>query len=124
MPGFTDDERRLISLLCRFHRKSMPVLRHPGFDTLAAEDKRAIILLTPLLRIADSLDRSHEQRVESLEAVERDGQVVVSLRTSTDVDLESWAAERVADHFRQAYDLPVSFVRASAPRAGERRAAR
>ena len=124
MPGFTDDERRLISLLCRFHRKSMPVLRHPGFDTLAAEDKRAIILLTPLLRIADSLDRSHEQRVESLEAVERDGQVVVTLRTSTDVDLESWAAERVADHFRQAYDLPVSFVRASAPRAGERRAAR
>jgi len=124
MPGFTDDERHLIALLCRYHRKSMPAPRHPAFETLSAEDKRAILLLTPLLRIADSLDRSHEQRVESIEAVPRDGAVLVALRSTADVDLEVWAAERVADQFRQAYNLPVSLVRAPVSRSVERRAAR
>jgi exopolyphosphatase/guanosine-5'-triphosphate,3'-diphosphate pyrophosphatase len=121
MPGFTDDERRLISLLCRYHRKSMPAPRHPAFETLAAEDKRGVLLLTPLLRIADSLDRTHEQRVESMEAVQRDGAVVIGLRSSADVDLEIWAAERVADHFRQVYNLPVTFVRSPAARTAEKR---
>lgn len=124
MPGFTDDERGLISLLCRYHRKSMPAARHPIFEALPPESKRAVLLLTPLLRIADSLDRSHEQRVEAIEAVPREGGVVVTIRSSTDVDLESWAAERVADHFRQVYNLPVTFVRATPARAAERRAAR
>jgi len=114
MPGFTDDERFLIALLCRYHRKSMPAPRHPGFETLAAEDKRAILLLTPLIRIADSLDRSHEQRVESIEALRRDGAVSVTLRSSADLDLEIWAAERVADHFRQVYNMPVTFEKRAA----------
>ncbi|MGA3028367.1 MAG: Ppx/GppA phosphatase family protein [Bryobacteraceae bacterium] len=124
MPGFTDDERRLISLLCRYHRKSMPAPRHPLFETLAAEDKRGVLLLTPLLRIADSLDRGHEQRVESMEALQRDGAVVVGLRSSADVDLEIWAADRVADHFRQVYNLPVTFVRAALARNAEKRPGR
>jgi exopolyphosphatase / guanosine-5'-triphosphate,3'-diphosphate pyrophosphatase len=121
MPGFTDGERQLISLLCRYHRKSMPAPRHPVFEALAPDDKRGVLLLTPLLRLADSLDRSHEQRVESMEALQRDGAVVVSLRSSTDVDLEIWAADRVADHFRQVYNLPVVFSRAASPRIAEKR---
>jgi exopolyphosphatase/guanosine-5'-triphosphate,3'-diphosphate pyrophosphatase len=91
------------------------------FDHLSAEDRRAVLLLTPLLRVADSLDRSHEQRVESMEAVPRDGAVVVSLHSSTDVDLETWAAERVADQFRQVYNVPITFVRAAAARYAEKR---
>jgi len=107
-------------LLCRYHRKSMPAPRHPAFETLAAEDKRAVLLLTPLLRIADSLDRSHEQRVESIEAVPRDGAVLVALRSTAEVDLEVWAAERVADQFRQVYNLPVSLLRMPVSRTVER----
>jgi hypothetical protein len=59
-----------------------------------------------------------------MEAVQRDGAVVLGLGSSTDVDLEIWAAERVADHFRQVYNLPVTFVRAPAARAAEKRAGR
>jgi exopolyphosphatase/guanosine-5'-triphosphate,3'-diphosphate pyrophosphatase len=60
-------------------------------------------LLTPLLRLADSLDRSNEQRVESLECQTRDNEVVVRIRSAADVDLEQWAGETVADLFREVY---------------------
>ena len=62
LPGFTDKKRQLISAVCRFHRKSLPQPKHPPFDDLDAEGKAFIIGLTPLLRMADSLDRSKEQK--------------------------------------------------------------
>jgi hypothetical protein len=46
------------------------------------------------------------------------------LRSSADVDLEIWAADRVADHFRQVYNLPVTFVRAALARNAEKRPGR
>ncbi len=111
LAGFTDLERRQIALLCRYHRKSMPTARHDAFQDLNPEARRAVLLLTPLLRLADSLDRSHDQRIDSLQCQLRDGEVVVSLRSEADTDLELWAGERAADVFREVYSRPLTLVR-------------
>jgi exopolyphosphatase/guanosine-5'-triphosphate,3'-diphosphate pyrophosphatase len=103
MPGFTERERHMIANLCRYHRKSTPSTAHAQFQALTTEDQRAIVLLTPLLRLADSLDRSNEQRVESVECQVRNNEVAVRLRSEADVDLEQWAGERVAESFHEAY---------------------
>jgi exopolyphosphatase / guanosine-5'-triphosphate,3'-diphosphate pyrophosphatase len=107
MPGFTNRERELIANLCRYHRKSMPAPVHTSYQALSAEDKRALMLLIPLLRLADNLDLSHDQRIQSMECRLRDGQVVVQLGSPMDLDLEQWAAERVTEIFRQVYDRPL-----------------
>lgn len=112
LPGFTDKERQIIALLCRYHRRAMPVPRHSSFQTLDPESRRVILLLTPLLRIADSLDRSHEQRVSDLHVQLRNGSVAISLESRADADLELWAAERVAPTFRESYQLPLTLSRA------------
>jgi hypothetical protein len=62
--GFTDIERLRVAMLCRYHRKSMPGRAARRFHGPAPDHRRAITLLAPLLRIADALDRSREQRVE------------------------------------------------------------
>ena len=111
LAGFTDLERRQIALLCRYHRKSMPSARHDAFQELHPEARRAVLLLTPLLRLADSLDRSHDQRIDHLQCQVRDGEVVVSLRSEVDTDLELWAGERAADVFREIYDRPLTLVK-------------
>ena len=112
MPGFTERERHLVAHLCRYHRKSLPAALHDGFQALSAEERRAILLLVPLLRIADSLDRSHDQRVEGMDCQIRDGRVVLSLRSSMAVDLDQWAGERAAETFRRIYERDVTMIRA------------
>jgi exopolyphosphatase/guanosine-5'-triphosphate,3'-diphosphate pyrophosphatase len=112
MPGFTDLERFLVATLCRYHRKSTPAARHEGLAALDDDQKRTIQLLTPLLRLADGLDRGHEQRVEEIECQVRSGAIVVLLRSSRDTDLEQWAAERVAPAFLEAYGVPLNVARA------------
>jgi exopolyphosphatase/guanosine-5'-triphosphate,3'-diphosphate pyrophosphatase len=108
MPGFTNRERELIANLCRYHRKSMPGPTHANWQSLNAEDKRVVLLLIPLLRLADNLDVSHEARIQSLSCRIRDGQVVLQVSSSADISLEQWAAERAGDVFRQVYNRAIA----------------
>ena len=114
MPGFTDYERHMIAMLCRYHRKSLPMVRHTPFQTFDAESRRALTLLTPLLRIADSLDRSHEQRVAGIDVQVKNGSMTVALESAADLDLELWAVERVADAFRETYQMSISLTEVKA----------
>ena len=45
----------------------MPAPMHNAYQSLAPEEKRMVTLSIPLLRLADNLDRSHDQRIQSLE---------------------------------------------------------
>jgi len=62
------------------------------------------LLLIPLLRLADNLDVSHEDRIEALSCHIRDGQVVLQLSATADISLEQWAAQRSSEAFRQVYN--------------------
>jgi exopolyphosphatase/guanosine-5'-triphosphate,3'-diphosphate pyrophosphatase len=111
MPGFTNREREMIANLCRYHRKSMPAPVHSNYQALNAEEKRALVYLIPLLRLADNLDVSGEQRIQAMECRLRDGHVALQLRSTRDIDLEQWAAERVTDVFRQVYERPLAITK-------------
>jgi exopolyphosphatase/guanosine-5'-triphosphate,3'-diphosphate pyrophosphatase len=115
MPGFTNKERLVIAALCRFHRKSIPQPKHPQFQTLDAESKRLIVNLAPLLRIADALDRGHEQKVRHVTAITRDGAVTLVVQGEQDADLEIWAANEAAKSFGETYTVPITLRRARAP---------
>jgi exopolyphosphatase/guanosine-5'-triphosphate,3'-diphosphate pyrophosphatase len=113
LPGFTATEREVIANLCRYHRKSLPTPEHGNLQLLDAEGRRAVSLLHPLLRLADGLDRSHGQRVRSVDCKirENDFLITVTVPKATDIDLETWAAERVSEIFHQVYGKPIVVAR-------------
>ncbi len=110
--GFTARERMLIATLCRYHRRSLPNPAHGAYQALTADERRILLLMTPLLRLADNLNRSRKQRITGVDCRMRDGEVVLQLHSSHDIDLEQWAAERAGESFRLIYNRPISVVRA------------
>jgi exopolyphosphatase/guanosine-5'-triphosphate,3'-diphosphate pyrophosphatase len=112
MPGFTARERELIANLCRYHRKATPNEMHLNWQGLDPESKRAVEFLAPILRLADNLDRSQEQRVNVLECIVRPDEVRLELKGHRDIDLEAWAADSAANVFQQVYGRPLIVVRA------------
>ncbi|MEP6962765.1 MAG: Ppx/GppA family phosphatase, partial [Acidobacteriota bacterium] len=102
LPGFTPEERMAIANLCRYHRKSTPHLTHDSFQTLGVEHRRAVMLLTPLLRIAVALDQSQEQKVERVE-VNISEHVELRLFSDSDIDIEQWHAQQTANLFQSIY---------------------
>jgi exopolyphosphatase/guanosine-5'-triphosphate,3'-diphosphate pyrophosphatase len=113
MPGFTAKERLTIAALCRFHRKSMPQPRHSHFQALDAEARRWVTSLAAILRIADSLDRGHSQRVRDVGSVVRDGVLCLTVEAENDADLELWSASEAATIFSELYARPLEVKKTS-----------
>jgi exopolyphosphatase/guanosine-5'-triphosphate,3'-diphosphate pyrophosphatase len=101
----------LVACLCRYHRKSLPSPVHTQYQALSADDRRLILFLIPLLRLADNLNRSRQQRIRGIECHLRNGEVVLQVRSSHDIDLEQWGAERAGEAFRQVYERPIAVER-------------
>ena len=108
--GFSDQERQLVALVARYHRRSPPEAGRPDLEGLAPGQLRLLRRLVALLRTADALDRSHHQPVLGLRATALDGRVRLSLKTRGDIDLELWDVEREAGFFRQALGRRVEVL--------------
>ncbi len=61
-----ETERPLVALLARYHRRAWPSRRHRRFAALSREDRKCVLRLAALLRLADALDYSRQGLVESL----------------------------------------------------------
>ena len=107
LAGFTDQERLEVAMLCRYHRKSMPALRHGDFQALLPGRQKVVLLLAPILRIADALDRSRDQRIDHIECELTLAGLTIALHSEFDTALEQWAVERVAPEFRQTFQRPL-----------------
>jgi len=112
MPGFTERERLMVAALCRYHRKALPASMHTAFQALTAEERRALLMLLPLLRLADNMVRGPEERIHSVDCKLSTGEVVLEVHADGDIDLEQWGAERASEVFRQIYNRTISVTRA------------
>ena len=63
----TEEEIRIISCVARYHRRTGPQKTHLLYSSLTASDKILVQKLSALLRIANSLDRSHKQKIKNVE---------------------------------------------------------
>ncbi|MFO0585629.1 MAG: Ppx/GppA phosphatase family protein [Anaeromyxobacter sp.] len=102
LAGFTERERLLLALVARYHRRSTPERGREDLELLTGPELVTVRRLVALLRVADALDRSHDQQVTGLRATVRGGAVRLSLRTRGPLHLELWDVAREAGYFRQA----------------------
>jgi exopolyphosphatase/guanosine-5'-triphosphate,3'-diphosphate pyrophosphatase len=110
IPGFSDQERRLVALVGRYHRRSHPERNREDLEILSATDFRTVRRLVALLRIADALDRSHHQPVQGIRAALRAGAVKVQAQTRGAIDLELWDVAREASFFRAVFGRRLEMV--------------
>jgi exopolyphosphatase/guanosine-5'-triphosphate,3'-diphosphate pyrophosphatase len=108
--GFSDQERQLVALVGRYHRRTPPEAGRPDLKALAPGQLRLVRRLVALLRVADALDRSHSQPVQAIRAAIRSGRVRVAARARGPLDLELWDVAREAGYFRQALGRRLEVV--------------
>ena len=105
--GFEPDEVETIALIARYHRQGAPKRRHDEFGTLGRRMRRAVRTLAALLRLAESLDRSHTQAISTIELHDRGDDDLLQIRTAGDAELEVWAAMRHAAPFERLTGKPL-----------------
>jgi exopolyphosphatase/guanosine-5'-triphosphate,3'-diphosphate pyrophosphatase len=105
--GFEPEEVDIMALIARYHRQATPKRRHETFRDLSRKQKRTVRVLASMLRLAESLDRSHAQVITGLELHDRGDDALLRLRTSGDAELELWSAARHAAPFEESIGKPL-----------------
>ena len=119
--GLTDHEIELIAQIARYHRKSPPKPSHEAFARLDEHDQRGVRVLAGILRIAIGLDRRREHRVTAVKVRSNDTAkgleiLVETDATSTDIDLELYAAQERRELLEAALGVTVT-IRGSTRRS-------
>lgn len=109
--GFTDEEVELIALTVLFHRKAEPSKKHVAVKKLKSQRRRAVKVLSAILRLAVGMDRSNTQDVKNVRAQLDDGMLRLELSGQVDLELAIWGARRRSDALGHALDVQVEIDR-------------
>jgi exopolyphosphatase/guanosine-5'-triphosphate,3'-diphosphate pyrophosphatase len=92
--GFEPDEVDVIALVTRYHRRGAPRKGHDPFAGLPRASRRTVRWLSAMLRVAESLDRSRAQLVESVRLRRKGRRWTLRVAGRGDIELELWAVQR------------------------------
>jgi exopolyphosphatase/guanosine-5'-triphosphate,3'-diphosphate pyrophosphatase len=96
LAGFTQEEKEVVGLTARFHRKSSPKNNHDAFKGVSKERRQEVIQLAAILRIADALDQSYAKNVEGVDCRINEDllEIFLQSRSEADLTLELWSVEK------------------------------
>ncbi len=97
--------RKMIGLIARYHKGTMPKDTHKYYKRMDENDKRCVRMLAGILRLADGLDAGHKEMITDLACEVRGGRVIVYLVGDEGIDFHK--AVRKADLFEQAFGFAV-----------------
>lgn len=64
--GIAPLDQAIVANIARYHRKSLPAAKHAPFIALPPKARQIVRVLAGILRIADGLDRSHDQSTHGI----------------------------------------------------------
>jgi len=105
--GISKGDLEVIANIVRYHRKAQPSTGHENFISLRREQRVAVLKLAAILRIADALDRGHNQRVRDLWTEIQDSDLVIRCKVSGDMSVERHGMAAKADMFEEVFGLSI-----------------
>ena len=76
-----------------FHRKTAPRKRHPEFSLLEKPVQKIVTLLSTVLRIAETLDRSHTGLIRHARFINNQENFTLKISALQDCQLELWGLQ-------------------------------
>jgi len=109
--GFNENEIQIIANVARYHRKSHPKSRHPQYEDLDQHSKSIVNKLSAILRLADSLDRTHQGIVSNIELKVYDNKVDLILHGLKELpEIETWSFNRRKSLFEETFNTKVKLI--------------
>ena len=110
LEGFDQTEISIMAALARYHRKGIPRKQHAAIAEFDRAQRKLVVQLSVLLRIAESLDRSHSGvvQVAKLTVIDKDS-VAMEVVADGDYALEARGVQKHFKAFRKAFGRALVF---------------
>jgi exopolyphosphatase/guanosine-5'-triphosphate,3'-diphosphate pyrophosphatase len=105
--GLRPDEIEIIANVVRYHRKSVPGVgpSHESYMALTRDDRIVVSKLAALLRIADGLDRGHNQRIAGFTLERHDDELLIHAQHDGEIEIERFSVIAKGDLFQDIFGL-------------------
>jgi exopolyphosphatase/pppGpp-phosphohydrolase len=85
---FDQRERLIVGSLARYHRRALPKIKHKHFAALDADDQSRVVVLAGILRVADGLDRTHADVIQSLSCQTTADEILITCKAKASAEEE------------------------------------
>ena len=110
--GISDEDNQIIAEVSRYHSSEAPEINQHHYRELSADLRLPVAQLAAILRVADSLDDSRQQKITAISLKLKDDRLLIKAKAKDDLVLEKWAFLRKNKLFTQVYGLkPVLVVK-------------
>ncbi len=104
--GLSHVEREIVANVVRFNHSPFVYFdRQDGRGRLDRSNYLTVAKLTAILRLSNSLDRSHKQKMRGMKAVLKDNELLLQVDTLEDITLETGFFQSSADFFQEVFSV-------------------
>ncbi len=108
--GLDRQEHRIVGNIVRYHRRAMPIDRHMPYVFFDSKSKITVNKLASILRLADALDRGHNQKIKDIVISRYEEHLTLIAQCDSDIRSEQSAISQKKEMFEEVYGLKVRLV--------------
>ncbi len=105
--GVRRKELEIIANIARYHRRALPQQSHAPFMALDRDDRMIVSKLGAILRVANSLDKDHRQKLADFKVIREGDQLVLLAQNLSDLTMERLALASRSDFFTQVFGKKI-----------------
>lgn len=106
--GLRKADKNVVSTVVRYHRKNVPQMTHVPYMSLPKADRAIVSKLAAILRVADSLDASHQQKIRNFTLEAGDEAYTLWVPSETgDITNERNSLEDKGRMFADVFGVPL-----------------
>ena len=80
-------------------------MTHKNFKKLSFQDRVVVAKLVSIIRIADALDRSHQQKIKDIKIRIQEKKVIIKAIAKGDTLLEEWTFDNKSFFFEEVFGI-------------------
>lgn len=103
--GLSEYEIDVIANICLYHSRITPSLDHENYSRLETRERVLVSKLCSILRLADSLNRSHNSKFDDIDVKLSDDELIITIKTYKNIELEEWSFYKKSKLFEEVFGI-------------------
>jgi exopolyphosphatase/guanosine-5'-triphosphate,3'-diphosphate pyrophosphatase len=103
--GLNQLDTTIVANLARYHSHTAPSPMDACYSQLNPPNRVLVSKLAAILRLADALDRSHAQKFEEIDVKVTDDELLITVLTDKNIDLEQWSFIDKGAFFEEVFGI-------------------
>lgn len=109
--GLSNQELEIIANVSKYHSTIAPSMADNSYKNLSLTDRMLVSKLSAIIRLGDSLDKSHLQKLENLTVLFNQKELVVSCTFNQDISLEEWDFKNKCPFFKNVFGIKALLMK-------------